>query len=222
MQSQIKSDEEWSVGDQETIWGAVHQERRQLIQDLEGLARDQWETPSLCRDWSIHDVLAHLIDAATTTRLGFVRQMVGARFNFDRANHIAVQRHQARDPLDTLAAFRSVVDRTASPPGPLATRLVEAYVHGEDIRRPLQLISAYPPEHVVTALSYMARTGAGLGGGKERVQGLRLSPVDQNLRVGDGPEVRGCAIDLLLATSGRPVDPSEITGPGAKTLMERL
>jgi uncharacterized protein (TIGR03083 family) len=210
------------VDDREAIWGAVHRERRQLLHDLEGLARDRWQTPSLCVGWSVHDVLAHLIDAATTTRLGFVRQMLGARFDFDRANHAAVQRHRARDPQDTLAAFRSVVDRTASPPGPLATRLVEASVHGEDIRRPLKIASDYAPDHVVTALSYMARTGAGLGGGKERVRGLTLTPVDSDVRTGEGPEVRGTAIALLLAASGRPTHEGELSGPGAKTLMQRL
>lgn len=210
------------MDDRDEIWGAVHQERRQLLHDLEGLAREQWQTPSLCLGWSVHDVLAHLIDGATTTRLGFVRQMVGARFNFDRANDAAVQRHRARDPQGTLAAFRSVVDRTASPPGPLAARLVEAYVHGEDIRRPLEIASDYPPEHVVTALSYMARTGAGLGGGKERVRGLTLKPVDSDVHTGEGPEVRGTAIALLLTASGRPTYEGELSGPAAKTLMERL
>lgn len=206
----------------EAIWSAVHQERRQLLQDLEGLAREQWQTPSLCPGWSVHDVLVHLIDAATTTRLGFIRQMVSARFNFDRANDAAVVRHRTRDPQDTLAAFRTVVDRTASPPGPLATRLVEAYVHGEDIRRPLNLAVDYPPEQVANALTYMARTGASVGGGKERVRGLTLAAVDSDVCTGEGPEVRGRTITLLLAASGRPVRDSELTGPGARTLMRRL
>lgn len=210
------------MGDREAIWGAVHQERQRLVRDLEALARDQWETPSLCPGWSVHDVLAHLIDAATTTRPGFLRQMVTARFDFDRANAMAVRRHRASDPQDTLAAFRGARDRTDSPPGPLATRLVEAFVHGEDIRRPLRVGSEYPPEHVFIALAYMARTGARLGGGKERVQGLRLSPVDGDLHAGEGPEVRGRTVSLLLAISGRPVDPGELTGPGARILMERL
>lgn len=210
------------MGDREAIWRAVHLERRRLIADLQGLARDRWETPSLCPGWSVHDVLAHLVDGATTTRLGFLRQMVAARFDFDRANAEAIGRHRASDPQDTLASFRAVTDATDSPPGPLATRLVEVYVHGEDIRRPLGIRSDYPPKRVSTALSYMARTGAGLGGGKERVRGVRLNPVDSDLRVGEGPEVRGRTISLLLAASGRPVHPGELTGPGTKTLVARM
>lgn len=203
------------------IWQAVHEERRRLVADLEGISRGQWQTPSLCPGWSVHDVVAHLIDSATTTRLGFVRQMVTTRFDFDRANDDGVAKHKANGPVETLDAFRAVADRTDSPPGPLATRLVEAYVHGEDIRRPLGIHTDYPDEHVVTALQYVARTGAGFGGGRERVRGLRLSPLPHGQAIGEGPEVRGNAIALLLAASGRPTGSDELTGEGAQVLAAR-
>lgn len=209
------------MSDRSVIWQAVHQERRRLVADLEGITPKQWQAQSLCPGWSVHDVLAHLIDSATTSRLGFVRQMVTARFDFDRANDHGVRRHRADDPHETLHAFREVADRTDTPPGPLATRLVEAYVHGEDIRRPLGINRDYPHQHVIAALEYTARTPAAFGGGKERVQGLRLSPVDGGRSVGEGPEVRGTPIVLLLAASGRPLDSHELTGPGAPVLAAR-
>lgn len=204
-----------------TVWDAVHAERRRLARDLDGLSADQWEAPSLCPGWSVHDVLAHLIGSATTTRWGFVRQMAAARFDFDRANDQGVARYRTADPRRTLDAFRAVVDRTDAPPGPLATRLVEAYVHGEDIRRPLGIEASYPPEHVMTGLEYMARTGARFGGGKERVEGTRLDPTDTDGSIGTGATVRGSAIALLLAASGRPVSPGELTGAGVVTLGAR-
>lgn len=207
--------------DRSAIWQAVHEERRRLVSDLEGIAREQWQTPSLCPGWSVHDVVAHLIDSALTTRLGFVRQMVTARLDFDRANEDGVEKHKAIDPCETLNAFRAVTDRRDAPPGPLATRLVEAYVHGEDIRRPLGMQRDYPSEHVMTALEYMARTGAGFGGGRERVRGLRLSPGPDGQAIGEGPEVRGTPIALLLAASGRPTSRAELIGNGAQVLGAR-
>lgn len=147
--------------------------------------------------------------------------MLTARFDFDRANGYGVTRHKAVDPRQTLNAFRAVTDRTDSPPGPLATRLVEAYVHGEDVRRPLGIDRDYLCEHVMTALEYMARTGAGFGGGRERVRGLRLRPQGHGRAVGAGPDVRGTAISLLLAASGRPTEPDELTGDGARLLAAR-
>lgn len=209
------------MGDRSAIWQAVHEERRRLVADLGDLSLEQWQTPSSCPGWSVHDVLAHLIDSAVTTRLGFVRQMVTARFDFDRANDHGVVKHKAVDPQETLNAFRAVTGRTDTPPGPLATRLVEAYVHGEDIRRPLGIHRDYPSKHVMTALDYVARTGAGFGGGSERVRGLRLSPQPDGRAVGEGLDVRGTPVALLLAASGRPTGPDELTGDGARLLAAR-
>jgi uncharacterized protein (TIGR03083 family) len=197
------------------VWPVVHAEREALIRDLETIAPAQWATPSLCTGWTVHDVLAHMIDVATTTRLGFVRRMLAARGDFDRDNQTGVDRERGQDPADTLAAYRRVAGRTATPPAPLATRLVEEFAHGEDIRRPLGLQRDYPVEHVVTALGYLAKTSQSWGGGKERAQRVRLVATDADTGIGDGPEVRGSAIALVLALSGRPVEPGELTGPGA-------
>lgn len=209
------------MNDAATVWDAVHTERRRLVDDLESLSEDRWRTASLCPGWTVHDVVAHLIDSGTTTRWGFLRQMVAARFDFDRTNDLGVARYREADPRRTLEVFRTVVDRTDTPPAPLATRLVEAYVHGEDIRRPLGIDGSYPPEHVTTALEYVARTGVRFGGGKERVEGIRLAPTDADRSVGAGRVVRGSSISLLLATSGRPVGPGELTGVGADDLVAR-
>ena len=139
-----------------SVWPAVHRERRALIADLENLPDDAWQTPSLCPGWSIHDVLAHLVDTARTTRLGFLRGMVSVRFDFDRSNADGVRKHRGSSPAETLAAFRSAQGRTSGPPAPRATRLVEAVVHGEDIRQPLGIVRRYSPGAVETALGSSA------------------------------------------------------------------
>ncbi|GAA4733708.1 maleylpyruvate isomerase family mycothiol-dependent enzyme [Isoptericola chiayiensis] len=206
----------------DVIWEAVHAERRRLVRDLTGLPHDRWTVPSLVPGWSVHDVLAHLVDSAVTTRRAFWRQMVAARFDFDRVNERGVARCRATDPTVTLESFRAVVDRTDTPPGPLAARLVEAYVHGEDIRRPLGIGASYPSEPVMTALDYLIRTGARFGGGRERVAGLRLEPVDAEGARGDGFSVRGPAVALLLAVSGRRAGLADLSGSGVELLAERL
>ncbi|EMY34798.1 hypothetical protein D477_007771 [Arthrobacter crystallopoietes BAB-32] len=187
------------------IWPAVHAERHSLIRDLKLLPPESWAVPSLCRGWDIHDVLAHLVDDAKTTRLGFVRDFVAAGFDFDRASARGVARHRAENPERTLAEFQTVSGRTTSAPAPLATRLVEVFVHGEDIRRPLGICRDYPAAHVGTALRYQLATTVKFSGGKERAAGLRLVATDADISIGAGPEVRGSAIALLLAVSGRPL-----------------
>lgn len=77
-------------------------------------------------------------------------------------------------------------------------------MHGEDIRRPLQIVRDYPPIQVAQALRYQVRTRVKMGGGKERAHGWRLVTSDTAFEYGTGPLVRGPAIALLLAVSGRP------------------
>ena len=201
------------------IWPAVHLERRILIRDLSSLTPSNWGTPSLCPGWDIHDVVAHIVDTARTTRLGFVRRMLAVRFDFDRDNAEGVVRERAASPRDTLAALEDVLTRTTTPPAPLATRLVEMFVHGEDIRLPLGISRTYPPALVAEALAYQVATSRNMGGGKERASAWRLVASDTEFEHGTGPEVRGEAISLLLAVSGRPVGPDELLGPGATDFL---
>ncbi len=187
-----------------TVWAVVHDERRKLVADLAELSEEQWATPSLCAGWDVHDVVAHLVDSAKTTRLGFARRLIAARFDFDLDNERGIERERRSRPSETLAALGAAAELSHTPPANLATRLVEAVVHGEDIRRPLGLRSSYPTTAVVQALEYQLRTRVSMGGGKERWQSVRLVADDTGMSWGDGPEVRGSALDILLAVSGRP------------------
>lgn len=200
------------------VWSMVHAERAGLIEDLTRLDDKQWEHPSLCEGWTVHDVVAHLVDTARTTRLGFVGSMVRARFDFDRQNARGVRRERGASPQETLERLRRVASRRSSPPAPLDTRLVEQVLHGEDIRRPLGLTHSYLPEAVVRSLHLQARTSASFGGAKEKVAGLQLAPADADLTIGDGPLVSGTALSLLLAISGRREALEELDGPGAAAL----
>lgn len=185
------------------IWALVHTERQALIADLEGLTEDQWAQPALCPGWSVHDVVAHLVDVAESTRLGFARDMVMAGFDFDRQNDRGIARAKGPTPAQTLQRLRAAAGRTTTPLAPLDTRIVEEVVHGEDIRRPLGISRGYPPEAVERSLRQQIRTSTKFGGAKELVAGVRLVVTDMDLTIGDGPEIRDTALELLLATSGR-------------------
>lgn len=200
-------------------WAFVHAERRALADDLDRLSPEQWGTPSLCPGWTVHDVVAHMVDSAKTTRLGFLSRMVVARGDFDRDNETGIARERFADPKRTLDAFRGVIDRTSTPPAPLVTRVVEQILHGEDIRRPLGIEHEYPSDQLVSALQYLLRTSVQVGGARERADGLRLAATDADVLSGDGDEVRGTVSTLLVAISGRPVAPGELHGPAADRLV---
>jgi uncharacterized protein (TIGR03083 family) len=200
------------------VWTLVHAERAALIDDLERLDDHRWAVPSLCPGWTVHDVVAHLVDTARTTRLGFLVGMARTRFDFDRLNTRGVERERRASPRATLEELRRVASRTSGPPAPLDTRLVEEVVHGEDIRRPLGLARSYPVETVVRALRLQARTPASFGGAKEIVARVRLTATDADVSIGAGPDVTGSALSLLLAVSGRREALQDLDGPGVGTL----
>ncbi len=66
----------------------------------------------------------------------------------------------------------------------------------------------------------MVRTGSVLGN-KDRIAGLRLVATDTDWSHGEGPEVRGPAEALLMATCGRRVALDDLQGPGLDTLRSR-
>jgi uncharacterized protein (TIGR03083 family) len=204
----------------ESIWPTIHAERAALADDVAQLTDEQWRTPSLCTEWTVHDVLAHLVSAAKMTPPKFAAKFAGAGFNFDKFAGRQVAAEGAGGPTATLAAFRSVQNRTSAPPGPKDTWLGEAVVHGEDIRRPLGIKHDYPMEAVTRAIAFYAKSNAIIGG-RHRVAGLTLKATDADFSVGSGPVVEGPAVSLLVAASGRKSALADLTGDGVETLRSR-
>ena len=204
----------------DSIWPTIHAARLSLADDLAGLTDEQWATQSLCTEWDVHDVLAHLTSAAKMTPPKFTLRFAAAGFNFDRFAARQVALEGAGGPAATLAAFRAAAPRETAPPGPKETWLGEAFVHGEDIRRPLGIPHSYPLPEVGRAIAFYARSNAIIGG-KTRVEGLTLRATDTIFSVGSGPLVEGPAISLLLAASGRKSALAELSGPGVEVLQGR-
>lgn len=204
------------------VWGLVHVERAALVDDLAGLAPARWDVPSLCAGWRVHDVAAHLVDNARTTRVGLVAAMVRARFDFDRQNAAGVARERGATPAETLQRLRDVAGRTSGPPAPLASRLVEEVVHGEDVRRPLGIARDYPVAATEPALRHQLATSVAMGGGKQYVAGLRLRATDADFSHGEGPEVAGPLVSLLLVSAGRTAGLTDLGGRGVDRLVAAL
>jgi uncharacterized protein (TIGR03083 family) len=202
------------------VWADVHVERSALVEDLVRLRPEQWEAASLCDGWAVRDVVAHLAATAALTKRGFAREFLRAGFSSDRIVQRQVAAGRRHDYPDLLAALRSSVRCTASPPLPTITRITEIVVHGEDIRRPLGLQRTYSTDHVGAAIAYIA--GDRLSGGRRRLAGLRVKGTDADFTVGEGLAVEGPAVSLLLAACGRHVALSDLSGPGVNELAQRI
>ena len=202
------------------VWTTVARERAALGDDLAGLTDEQWETPSLCTGWTVRDVLAHQTATASLNPATFLVRLAAAGFDFPKFSDRNIQRHLGTNPAATLAEFRSKKDSTSAPPGPKTTWLGEVIVHSEDIRRPLGIRHTYSPGAVRQVIDFYRGSNV-LIGTKKRIEGLRLVATDEDWSHGEGPDVRGSLLDLLVAATGRGVACDGLSGDGVATLRER-
>src|ERR1051326_3372093 len=110
------------------VWSTIHSERRALGAQLAGLNEAEWARPSLCGDWTVRDVLAHMTSGARLTPPAFFGKMIGSGFSFEKAQEKGVAATRGATPADTLANFESVVTSVKHPPGPTQTWLGETIV----------------------------------------------------------------------------------------------
>ncbi|MEG2579120.1 MAG: hypothetical protein RSA54_15455, partial [Glutamicibacter sp.] len=114
----------------------------------------------------------------------------------------------------TLRRLVEVAALRATPPVPIASRLVEEIAHGEDIRRAVGLKRAYPAESLEPAIKYQAATPQGVGGAKDLASRVQLCSEDEDFRLGIGPQIAGPRLELLMLVSGRGKHAVGLTGPG--------
>lgn len=204
-------------------WPLIHAEREALLGDLEGVGRTPgvWETRSLCAEWSVHQVLGHMLSTAMMTPPRFLMEMAKAGFKFPRFSAAGVAAWTKGTPQETIAEFRAAQGRTTAPPGPVEAMLGEAVVHSEDIRRPLGLRRVYPEEALVRTADFFKGSNL-LIGSKNRIAGLRLKAEDVGWTHGEGPEVRGPMLSLVMTMTGRPAHLEDLAGDGLATYAARF
>ena len=202
------------------LWALVHAERAGLAQDLAGLSDAQWDAGSLCTEFTVREVVAHLTSSAS---LGPARWMAGVirhRFDFDAQNAYRLAQQLGTDHAETLERFRRSVTSTTKPPVPVVAVLGEVIVHGEDIRRPLHIVRDYPIATLTHVAEYYHRSNMTVPS-KRRTRGLRLSATDGPFSGGaqDGAPVSGRTLALIMAMAGRSAYGAELAGEGAGAIV---
>jgi uncharacterized protein (TIGR03083 family) len=198
----------------------IHDERAALVTDLEGLDDAGWATVSLCTDWSVRDVLAHMTATAKMTPPKFFAKLAASGFRFNAMTAKEIKEETAGTTEQGLAEFRSLLDATNHPPGPVEAMLGEAIIHGEDIRRPLGIKRDYPVEVVIRVADFFKGSNL-LIGAKSRIAGLTLKADNAEWSTGSGPEVTGPVISLVMAMTGRKAALDDLSGDGLETLRGR-
>jgi uncharacterized protein (TIGR03083 family) len=202
------------------LWATISAERTALAADLEPLAAEQWQTPSLCADWTVRDVVAHMAATAMITPPSFFVKMAGSGFKLARMQTKDIAAVRGDTPADTLATFRSIVGSTKHPPGPVDSWLGETIIHSEDVRRALSIGHSYPPDAVVRVADFFKGSNLIIGT-KRRIDGVALRATDVQWSHGSGPEASGPILSLLLAMTGRKAALADLAGDGTEVLRAR-
>lgn len=203
-----------------TLWPAIHAERAALANDLEALNSEQWGIASLCRAWTVEEVVAHLTAAASSGRLRWLSSMAGSRFNPAVHNGRRLAEHRGRSPGETLQRFQRVISSTTAASGHTPAWLGEVVVHAQDIRRPLWIDNP-PPIETVTAVADFYASRDFTVASHSAIRGLRLEATDGPFVAGDGAMVAGTTLALTMAMAGRVAFCADLEGEGVETLQER-
>lgn len=197
------------------------EERADFADFLATLAPEQWEAPTLCADWRVRDVVAHVISYDALGVRDVIARFVKGRLQLNRINALGVAEFHTRSPDALVAYLRQHLEPRGIPAafgGMIA--LVDALIHQQDIRRPLGMPREIPPERLDRALRSALLAppiGAFL-----RARGLRLVATDLDWSAGRGLEVRGPGESILMALAGRRDVVHELAGPGRSKLAGRI
>jgi uncharacterized protein (TIGR03083 family) len=203
------------------LWALAHAERAALAEDLAGLSAEQWRHDTLCGDWDVEQVVAHLTAAASLTRQRWLLSMLGARFRPDVHNQRRLAEHRGSTPAETLDRFRAIITSTTAPSGDTPAYLGEVVVHAQDIRQPLGLARTPGVDALTSVADFFARRNFAVPS-RIRVAGLQLRADDGPFAAGTGPLVTGSTLALVMSMAGRVAYAAGLDGPGAPALRSRL
>lgn len=196
-------------------------ERSDFADFLETLTPGQWHAPTLCGEWDVHQVVAHVISFDAARPLAVAANFVRAGFRPARVNDLQMRSLADWTPEQLVGFLRShprPQGLTAGFGGGIG--LSDCLIHHQDIRRALGLRREIPEDRVREAFHVALR--APVLPARRNATGLRVEAIDLRWAVGVGPVVSGPGEALLLALTGRPEALSDLDGPGVDALRSRL
>ena len=202
-------------------WAMIHAEREALAELFETFTPPQWATASLCGGWTVHVAAAHILAGAEQTTSGFLTGLAANGFRFNTTMDRAARKLGELTPPQIIERLHARTSTTNRPPAPVTTMLGEIVVHGADITQPLG-VPHQPAANALIACLEMYRKASFPVGGRKRIRGLRLRANDVAWVCGDGPEISGPALSLLLVMTGRKAGVGTLSGDGVEILTSRL
>lgn len=205
--------------DRDESWRVIERERLALADLLEGLAEEQWETPSLCTEWRVRDVAGHVALAPQLTSLPrAIGELVRAGGSYNRMVRDVSVRHARRPGADLVgelrgyAASRDLVVLTDH-----ENILFDILVHAQDIAVPLGIDHPAPVDAARAGADRVWSMGWPFNS-RKRLAGLHLVATDTDWQAGAGERVEGPMLAFLLLLTGRTAMLDRLSGPGLAAL----
>jgi uncharacterized protein (TIGR03083 family) len=195
----------------------MRDERRDLRQFLPTLNAEQWQTPSLCRGWTVRDVVAHMVAWDDVLLYKTRRQHFQALLRFVglyvRSFGSMAALNRKLDRLVVDATVEELLQRFGADDSPglkwlfdgsnPGGHLAEYLIHDQDIRIPLGLERDFPPDRLVAALEGVGNLpGVRLGVWRRKVS-RRWTATDVDWSAGRGAPTSDTGLAILLTLANR-------------------
>jgi uncharacterized protein (TIGR03083 family) len=190
------------------------------------LSAAEWSAPSLCDEWTNHEVLAHLV-FGYGSRLGvLVAEMYRHRGSFDGANTDLARALAATcSPAELLEDFARLAGRRQGMGRyfPRTLFLGDHVTHELDILHALGRKPGIPEAALVAVLNAQVTLPNPFVPAFRNSRGLRLVATDAEWTHGSsGPEVTGRADELVSVLGSRPKMLDGLSGDGVAMLADRV
>lgn len=203
----------------------LHRNDMRFLSAASGLRPGDWSAPSLCDEWTNHDVLAHLVVGYGGGLGPMVAEMYRRGGSFDGANTaLARALATARTPPELLDDLARLIDQ----PKGTGRLLPRRMMLGDHVTHELDVLYALDrePDVYSDVLVSVLKTQVSLPNpfvpAFVNSRGLRLVATDADWRHGRGPEVRGCAAELVSVLGNRPKKLPRLSGDGVAELSSRV
>jgi uncharacterized protein (TIGR03083 family) len=207
--------------DSDDLWRTIDVQRAQLADLITEFTPDEWAAQSLCTEWTVRDVVAHLTLAQTRVWPA-LRAAARARGNFDRMIRDTALR-QARLPVEEYPRLLRAMlgSRLRAPFISEVEPLIDVLVHAQDITRALGRSYPTPPEPARVAVDRVWTMGFPFRA-RRRFAGLQLVATDIDWEVGAGTRAEAPIGAWLLLLTGRPAALPELNAPAASLVASRF
>src|SRR5829696_3067782 len=98
-----------------TLTSLARDERAELADFLQTLSPSQWEAPSLCADWRVRDVVAHVISYDELDGHALVRRFAKGLLRKGGPNAVGVRVYGMRTPDELVALLRAHLEPRGLP-----------------------------------------------------------------------------------------------------------